>query len=298
MTPRKHIHVPFETLWSMRIPVPYSLFLRAGDLGWSCGQCPLDRNGAVVAPDDGPAQASLVARHASATLRKAGMDEGDLRMAVIYHDLPDPDASFSILRAAFGPQVLMVPVACPAFYYPGMRIEVDLFADRGDTLKFGPGPVAGVPVIEHHAAPSRTPGLPPHAVIDPRLPAPVHWTVHAPADAPPHTLHTGGTEVHVRRAEGFLGLTALAPGLAGLVPQTEAVMSALEVALTEEGLSFADVVKSTTHYCGDPTPQDLHDNMAVRNRRYRAPGPASTGIRVSGLAAPGALTAVSLLALR
>ena len=35
--------------------------------------------------------------------------------------------------------------------------------------------------------------------------------------------------------------------------------------------------------------------MAVRNRRYTSPGPASTGIRVQSLAAPGALTAISLL---
>lgn len=290
------IHVPFDTLWSMRIPVPYSLFVRAGNLGWSCGQCPLDRDGAVVAPEDGLAQAALVAHHSLTVLRGVGMDEGDLRMAVVYHDLPDPAGVLAILRAAFGPKVLMVPVACPAFYYPGMRIEVDLFADRDGTLRFGDGP--GVAVIDHVAAPARAPGLPPHAVIDPRLPALVRWTVRAPGDAPRHILHSGGAEVLVRRAEGFLGLTAVAPHLAGLVHQTEAVMEGLAQALWEEGLAFADVVKSTTHYCGEPTPQDLHDNMAVRNRRYRTPGPASTGIRVSGLAAPGALTAVSLLALR
>lgn len=294
----RHIHVPFEALWSMRIPVPYSLFLRAGGLGWSCGQCPLDREGAVAMPDDGPAQARLVVRRAEATLRGAGMGADDLRMAVVYHDLADPEGALAILRAAFGPQVLMVPVACPAFYYPGMRIEVDLFADRGGSLRFGTGPGPGVPVIDHIAVPARTPSLPPHALIHHGLTAPVRWTVHAPGDTQPYTLHTGGAEVQVRRGDGILGLTALAPGLAGLVPQTEAVMMALDVALTEEGLSFADVVKSTTHYCGEPTPQDLHDNMAVRNRRYRSPGPASTGIRVSELAARGALTAVSLLALR
>lgn len=282
----------------MRIPVPYSLFLRAGDLGWSCGQCPLDRDGAVVAPDDGLAQAALVARYAGTVLRKAGLEEGDLRMAVVYHDLPDPAPVLATLRAAFGPQALLVPVACPAFYYPGMRIEVDLFADRGDALRYGPGPGPGIPVIDHIAVPPGTRGLPLHAVIDPRLTAPVRWTVWAPGHSPRNILHTGGAEVLLRRADRFLGLTAVAPSIAGLVQQTEAVMEALEVALAEEGLTFADVVKSTTHYCGEPTPQDLHDNMAVRNRRYSAPGPASTGIRVSGLAAKGALTAVSLLALR
>lgn len=305
-------HVPFEALWSMRVPVPYSQFLRVGDLGWSGGQCPLDRAGAVVAPDDGPAQADLVARHCGAVLRGAGMDEGDICLAVIYHDLPDPAAALAVLRAAFGPVALLLPVAVPAFYYAGMRIEVDLFAAtggptplgeatvRGGGLHYhiGPGPAPGVPVIDHAAAPAPMPGLAPHAIIDPALPAPLRWMVTAAGEPLFRTQHLGGADVRIRSAEQVLGLTATAPGLPGLVPQTEAVMEALAMALAAEGLGFGDVVKSTTHYCGAPTPQDLHDNMVVRNRRYAVPGPGSTGIRVSRLAEPGALTAVSLLALR
>ena len=83
-------HIGFERLWSMKIPVPYSLFLRAGDYGWSCGQCPLDRSGQVVAPGDAMAQTRLVAGYAQTLLAESGFAPTDLRMAVVYHDMPDP----------------------------------------------------------------------------------------------------------------------------------------------------------------------------------------------------------------
>lgn len=75
-------------------------------------------------------------------------------------------------------------------------------------------------------------------------------------------------------------------------------MQAFAETLSAANLSFADVVKSTTHYTGAATAEELHDNMAVRNCRYSSPGPASTGIRVSGLADPAARTAITLLACR
>lgn len=308
------IRVPFEALWSMKITVPYSLFLRSGGLGWSCGQCPLDRDGDVVAPGDSAVQAALVARYAATVLDRAGMTVGDLCMAVIYHDEADPAQMLAILRGAFGPGPLLVPVRCPAFYYDGMRIEVDLFAAaggpvvedrqtvRGGGMRFchalGHPPATWteeVALVEHWAAPVPHPLLPAHAVIDPALPETVIWAVSVPGDGMARGLAIGPAQVNLRRAGGFLALTALAPGVAGLVPQTEAVMAALDQVLTSEGLAYTDVLKSTTHYCGQPTERDLHDNMAVRNRRYTAPGPVSTGVRVAGLAAAGALTAVSLL---
>ena len=83
-------HIGFERLWSMKIPVPYSLFVRDGDFGWSCGQCPLDRLGQVVAPSDPLGQSELVASYCRVLLGEAGFDPQDLRMAVVYHDLDDP----------------------------------------------------------------------------------------------------------------------------------------------------------------------------------------------------------------
>ena len=58
-------------------------------------------------------------------------------------------------------------------------------------------------------------------------------------------------------------------------------MKTFEALLPNKGLSFADVVKSTTHYVGGSA-EELHSNMQVRNAYYSKPGPASTGLPVFG----------------
>lgn len=291
-------HIGFERLWSMQIPVPYSLFLRAGDFGWSCGQCPLDRAGQVVAPGDALAQTRLVAGYAQTLLAESGFAVTDLRLAVVYHDMPDPGPALAILRGALGP-VLLMPVKVPAFYYPGMMIEVDLFAmaDNAAPLRFvtgGPQVLTPETLLDHCIAPDPT-GTPAHSVIDPALDSPHVWALIADKPVRQTTHHLHAADIRLRQSGPWHVFTATAPTLPGLVPQTEAIMSACAELMTRYGLGFADVVKSTTHYVGAATPDELHDNMAVRNRRYTAPGPASTGIRVSTLADPDARTAVTLL---
>lgn len=305
-------HIGFDRLWAMQIPVPYSLFLRDGTFGWSCGQCPLDRSGAVVSPGDAGVQAKLVASYCQTILAEAGFAIADLCMAVIYHDAPDPAPVLAILREAFGPAPLLVPVRVPVFYYAGMQIEVDLFAvaggpaattitesgttvsAKGLTFLHGkPGLLTRTPLIDHWIAAAGA-GLPSHAIIEPLQREATVWAVL------PDEIVTETAESHLRlrRAGSWLAVTATAPDIPGLVPQTEAIMETVAKALTAHGLTFRDVVKSTTHYVGAPTAAELHDNMAVRNRRYAAPGPASTGIRVAALADPRALTAISLLLCR
>ena len=71
-------------------------------------------------------------------------------------------------------------------------------------------------------------------------------------------------------------------------------MAALDVHLPFLGLAYTDVVKSTTHYVAGDSAEELHDNMAVRNRRYSSPGPASTGVPVHRLDDPGCRIVVTL----
>jgi len=291
-------HIGFERLWSMQIPVPYSLFVRAGDFGWSCGQCPLDRDGQVVAPGDALAQTRIVAGYAQTLLADSGFVPADLRLAVVYHDMPDPAPALAILRAALG-ATLLVPVKVPAFYYPGMVIEVDLFAmaDTAAPLHFvtgGPQVLTPETLLDHWIAP-HAPGTAAHGVIDPTLDTPQVWAILSDTPVRQTTHHLHATDIRLRQSGPWHVLTATAPTVPGVVPQTTAIMSACAALMTRHGLGFADVVKSTTHYVGAATPDELHDNMAVRNRRYAAPGPASTGIRVAALAHPDARTAITLL---
>ena len=248
----------------------------------------------------------------------------DLAMAVVYTTSSEPFRVTAPLRAVLGDRALYVPVEVPTFYYPGMEIELDLFVVAG-----GPGPrrldagtgweartvaagdlrfvsaivepgadIAGMraslnldaALVEHWSL-SDPRGLPAHAILGP---SGLAWAVIVEG-ATSLSLSPSTAAITLRKAPGWLSLTGLAPEAYGLVAQTEAIMEALASVLHDNGANFSDVVKSTTHYVGDPTPEDLHANMAVRNRRYTSPGPASTGIRVRALAAPGALTAISLL---
>lgn len=293
-------HIGFDRLWSMKIPVPYSLFIRDGDFGWSCGQCPLDRSGQVVAPGDPLRQADLVATYSRTLLAGSGFAPQDLRMAVVYHDLDDPAMILTLLASNLGTSALLVPVRVPAFYYAGMLIEVDLFAMKAGNhaLRCVSGGADGpseIPLLDHWVAPGPSPALPGHAILDPAARTPQFWAL-IPDQPVRETVQTqGGAQVRLRQSGPWHALTATAPKVSGLVPQTSEIMQACAAVMAKHGLGFPDMVKSTTHYVGAATEEELHDNMAVRNLRYSAPGPASTGVRVAGLAEPGALTAITLL---
>ena len=293
-------HIGFDRLWAMQIPVPYSLFLRDGPFGWSCGQCPLDRTGKVVAPDDARAQADLVGNYARTILAEAGFAPQDLKLAVVYHHSTNTADILGSLRHALGPDVQLATVSVPDFYYAGMLVEVDLFAmsptDSRLNFVFGTPDVLRNPLIDHWSAPSFTPDLPAHATIDQALASKQVWAVQSDMQVRESHHDHLGTTVRLRQSGRFHALVAVAPHLEGLVLQTEGIMEAFGAILEAHGLGFRDVVKSTTHYVGDATPEELHRNMTVRNRRYTEPGPASTGIRVDALADPAALTAITLLA--
>lgn len=99
----------------------------------------------------------------------------------------------------------------------------------------------------------------------------------------------------VRRGGPFSWLQARATnGASSLVGQTEAVMARFDAVLPTLGLGYVDVVKSTTHYVGGASAEELHENMQVRNRRYTTPGPASTGLPVFGFADPATNVVVDL----
>ena len=95
----------------------------------------------------------------------------------------------------------------------------------------------------------------------------------------------------------WLSARCLDGGL-GLVEQTSRIMAVLDQTLRDLGLTFENVVKSTSHYVGGGSPDELHDNMAVRNRYYKKPGPASTGLPVLGLADGNSRITVDVLAVR
>ncbi len=112
------------------------------------------------------------------------------------------------------------------------------------------------------------------------------------------TRDIGNVRVVSRRSGRFVWLSgrSLDPEL-GLVPQTTKLMEALAEALAAEDMDFNSVVKSTSHYVGGSTADELYENMMVRNGYYQRPGPASTGLPVFRLADQNSRIAVDFLAL-
>ncbi len=103
------------------------------------------------------------------------------------------------------------------------------------------------------------------------------------------------TRITIRRADDRCWVQARSHDASlGLIDQTRRIMAALDATLVRIGLDFSAVVKSTTHYTGDPSAETLHGNMAVRNRSYRKPGPASTGVPVFGFADTASRVVVAL----
>ena len=308
-------HLPMGLMWQMPIPVACSLAVAARGLAVSCGQCPLDTKGQVLHPGDARAQAGLV----------AGMVQGVLShlpghypaILVVYHDAADESEVLAPLRGVF-PDAVLLPVRLPHFYYPGMRIEVDVYAlgappvtrqTHGLSRIFG-GPVELVALSAGDMAEAGglLAGLDPAKLLSAQWfsadPAPHDWhpdpaaRVILPKDAgvsavltlapdPVQVSQTPGGAI--KRTSGrFVWMSAQGQG-SDLAAAAHQAMDALALDRQQN----MTILKATTHYVGGSGPEDLHGNLAVRHARFPTPGPASTGVPVAGLA--GGSLAIDML---
>ena len=109
--------------------------------------------------------------------------------------------------------------------------------------------------------------------------------------------HSTGVALQARKSGPFLWLAGTCANADGdLVEQTRTIMEAMQQALTENGTSFASVVKLTAHYVGGATAEELHGNMTTRHNFYSKPGPASTGLPVAALLHPDCLISIGAFA--
>ena len=90
-------YVPFQSGWRMRIDHPYSLWVRDRELCWSCGQCPLDPDGQVMAPGDFLAQTRYVASLIEQSLRSRQLRNAHVAKLVVYY-VPDATSDQHLLN--------------------------------------------------------------------------------------------------------------------------------------------------------------------------------------------------------
>ncbi len=126
----ERLHVPFD-VFAMRVDVPVSTAVREGDLGWTCGQCPLTESGAVHAPGDLLAQTEFVCDMIETVMARAGFEPSSVGKLHVYFAAKtgrEAEDALALIAARFGHDPLIVPVPVPHFYYDRMLIEVDVFA--------------------------------------------------------------------------------------------------------------------------------------------------------------------------
>lgn len=126
----ERFYVPFD-VFAMRVEVPVSTAVRDGDLGWTCGQCPLTEKGDVYAPDDLPAQTEFVCDMIEKVMARAGFSTssiGKLNVYLTAKSEREARDAHELIAARFDHGPLIVPIPVPHFYYDGMLIEVDVYA--------------------------------------------------------------------------------------------------------------------------------------------------------------------------
>lgn len=126
----KRSYVPFD-VFAMRVDVPVSTAVRDGNLGWTCGQCPLTDRGVVHAPGNLLAQADFVCNMIENVMARADFTPSSIGRLHVYftaHSEREAADALALIAARFDHGPLIVPVPVPHFYYAGMMIEVDVFA--------------------------------------------------------------------------------------------------------------------------------------------------------------------------
>jgi enamine deaminase RidA (YjgF/YER057c/UK114 family) len=110
----------------------YAAVSPAGSLVFTAGACPLDENGAVVAPGDVAAQARQAVANLEAALSAAGAGLDDVLKTTIYvasADRADLVAAWQVIRAAFGdhdaPGTLL---GVAVLGYPDQLVEIEAVA--------------------------------------------------------------------------------------------------------------------------------------------------------------------------
>jgi enamine deaminase RidA (YjgF/YER057c/UK114 family) len=125
--------VPFGSLWSMGIDVPYSLGVCDRGRFWSCGQCPLDLHGKPLHSGDLKRQLRLVAQRISHEFVPHGITPEHIHKLVAYV-VPDTFTPLEmverVLREALEAVPLVLTIGVPYFYYPGMMVEIDVYGSE------------------------------------------------------------------------------------------------------------------------------------------------------------------------
>ena len=145
----RRLYVPFD-VFAMQEDVSVSTLVRDGNLGWTCGQCPLDREGNVVAPNDLVSQARFVCDMIDTVVPRGGFDQTEIGKLNVYFAENSPGdgaAALAVIRER-NPRAIVLPIQVPHFYYDGMMIEVDVFAATGSQPRHVSSTASAIEIVD------------------------------------------------------------------------------------------------------------------------------------------------------
>ena len=138
--------IPFDTLWNLRVPVPYSGLVIDGNRAWSAGLLPLDIDGDVRFPADPIGQAKVLIDNAQSMLDAGGLDTPQVSRIVLYLAPHNPETVarlVTMFSEAFGADTLVETVPVPQFHYGGALIQADIFCAPSEPVTFEALPGGG-----------------------------------------------------------------------------------------------------------------------------------------------------------
>lgn len=240
--------------WSWPIKVTHKHGLRHGPFCFVGGQVDLDPKGKTLHPNDLHAQIDAVMAHIQTVLGQLGADLDDVCKIVMFYvnngEVNERDALMRVRRhfkSAVPPA--MMPVPLPTLAYPGMCVEIEVIAMRGENGERLP----------------RTPSNPKG-----------HW------DWPfSHGVRCGEMIWVAGQMPVDASGKVLSPGKP--VEQAQANIENVRKVLAGFGATLDDVCRLNTFYVGHGTAEDWSRAARIRGNAFKWPGPGGTGVPVPRL---------------
>ena len=237
--------------WGWLIPVSHKHGIQSGRMAYVGGQVDKDIKGLVLHRYDLKTQTRVVVNHIQTVLRDLDIALDDIVKLVAFYvndGSVDEDAFLADLRSQLGagPAPALTTVPIPYLAYPGMLLEIDTIAMRGEDRTALPRRVS---------APSG------------------HWKLAGPFS---QGLRCGDMIfVSGQVARSPLG-EVRHPG--DLARQTTDVMEHVGRILSEHGATFDDVVKINSYYVDGGHHEAWRGSIDACRAFFRSPGPVVTGI--------------------
>lgn len=263
---------PFYLQDMPSLPQGFSHVIHCGDMIFTGDISALTPVGQPANPGDITAQTRVMMERLSRALSVAGADMRDtLKLNVFYvsDGTAEDWAASARIRAGYfqdpGPAATGIPVT--RFAQGGLMTKIAATAMRGPD---------GEDLEKSYAWPEG------------------HWDWTTPL--PYKHGNRCGRMIHLG---GQVSLDSAAEVIDpdDMPAQTRRAMDNIARVLAEFGATLDDVVKVTAFYQGSASAEALHENLRIRSRSFKEPGPATTGIPVPSLVYPQMVIEIEVVAI-